>query len=176
MAVNWAAVLNRCTPAVRKSVMDVRSRHEELRRLIQEARSTRLTPSFDRYRQSLPSSLHGLVSQYESKCSTIVPLDQVTSQSMIKKLTNQLAAWEQEKQSKLSASRQFIADLRDQIAGLEARLGRLQAAKPVDQLTVDDVYEMRPELREQFHRALKADCWASDPKAMADLEKAKEHH
>ena len=45
--VDWSKFLEKCTPAVRKTVTDLRGRHEELRRLITETRAAIPTISPD---------------------------------------------------------------------------------------------------------------------------------
>ena len=55
-AVDWARFLQRCTPVVRKKVVDLHARHEELRRLILEAQKTVPRLDFGAYRQKLHSA------------------------------------------------------------------------------------------------------------------------
>ena len=43
---------------------------------------------------------------------------------------------------------------------LKSQLNKLETSKPVDELTVEDVYEMNPELREQVHQMIRDDHWA----------------
>lgn len=43
---------------------------------------------------------------------------------------------------------------------MKAQLAKLENSKPVDELTVEDVYEMNPELREKVHQMIKDDHWA----------------
>ena len=43
---------------------------------------------------------------------------------------------------------------------LKNQLNKLETSKPVDELTVEDVYEMNPELREQVHQMIRDDHWA----------------
>jgi hypothetical protein len=50
--------------------------------------------------------------------------------------------------------------LETKVDKLKSQLKKLENAKPVDELTVEDVYEMNPELRERVHQLIKDDHWA----------------
>lgn len=68
-------------------------------------------------------------------------------------------------------SRDFIATLDKDVGLLRAKLTRIEAAKPVDELTVEDVYEVKPELREQFYQKIRDDDWSVTESAKADEAK-----
>lgn len=73
----------------------------------------------------------------------------------------------------------FLVTLEEKISELREKLARLKAAKPVDQLTVDEVYEMKPELRESFQKAIANDNWSTDTEADvvdAKTTTSKSHH
>lgn len=57
-------------------------------------------------------------------------------------------------------SQEFIINLESEVGKLKAQLEKLENSKPVDELTVEDVYEMKPELREKVHQLIKDDHWA----------------
>jgi len=63
--VNWTQVLKRCRPEVHKKIMEVRGRHEELRRLIGEAKSAMPKIDFNHYRSALPVSANKFVDEIE---------------------------------------------------------------------------------------------------------------
>ena len=46
------------------------------------------------------------------------------------------------------------------VENLKSQLHKLETAKPVDELTVEDVYEMNPKLRDQVHQMIRDDHWA----------------
>ncbi len=75
---------------------------------------------------------------------------------------------------KLSESKKFVEKLEIRIAALRAQLGRLESAKPVDELTVADVYDVNPEYRERVYNAIKQDEWNSgaSPEAKKVVETA----
>lgn len=56
----------------------------------------------------------------------------------------------------------FVSELNLDIAKMKYKLEMLRNAKPVDELTVDDVYEVRPELKASFQNQLKHDNWSTD--------------
>lgn len=57
-------------------------------------------------------------------------------------------------------SQEFIVNLESKVDKLKSQLHKLETAKPVDELTVDDVYEIHPELREKVHQMIREDHWA----------------
>jgi len=66
VGINWSQVLKRCRPEVHKKIMEARSRHEELKRLIAEAKETMPKIDFAQYRQALPVMAHSLVDELEA--------------------------------------------------------------------------------------------------------------
>lgn len=62
--------------------------------------------------------------------------------------------------AQMQTSAEFLRALEAAAASLGAQLHKLEAAKPVDELTVDDVYAIHPEYRERIQAALRADDWA----------------
>lgn len=97
--LDWARVLERCSPQARKNIMDLRSRHEELRRQILEAQSTaQLRLDFDQYRRRLAGTEHeALLNQLESRAKAFQPTRPDVSAK--------LRELEQEKQAKVHAGR-----------------------------------------------------------------------
>lgn len=73
--VEWTRVLERLSPQVRKGVMDLRSRHEDLRRLIAETQAAIPTLDFDHYRARLQndSEYDGLVRESEQRLAAFSP-------------------------------------------------------------------------------------------------------
>lgn len=93
--LDWARVLERCGPQARKSIMDLRSRHEELRRQILETQSAaQIRLDFDYYRRKLAGTEHEtLLNKLESELKGFQPAKVDISQK--------LRELEQEKQSKV---------------------------------------------------------------------------
>ena len=60
----------------------------------------------------------------------------------------------------MKLSQEFIVNLESKVESLKSQLHKLETAKPVDELTVDDVYEINPELREKVHQMIREDHWA----------------
>lgn len=67
IAINWPRVFARCRPEVHKKILDARSRHEELRRLIMEVKGSTPTVDFEAYKKALPISAHPFVQELEAK-------------------------------------------------------------------------------------------------------------
>lgn len=72
----------------------------------------------------------------------------------------------------MSEAMAFLEQLELDIAKLKHKLAMLKEAKPADEMTPDDVYEVRPELKEAFDQALAADNWSSSE---AKEEKEAQH-
>lgn len=65
VTVNWSQVLKRCRPEVHKKILETRSRHEELRRLIAETKASMPAIDFAKYKAALPVSAHSFVQEQE---------------------------------------------------------------------------------------------------------------
>lgn len=52
--INWSAILQRCQPASRQKILDLRSRHEDLTRQMTELRKALPVIDWGHYRQLLP--------------------------------------------------------------------------------------------------------------------------
>lgn len=66
----------------------------------------------------------------------------------------------------------FLEDLELDVAKLKHKLALLRNSKSVDELTPDDVYEARPELKKSFEEALSNDNWSTED---GQKEKAAQH-
>jgi hypothetical protein len=60
----------------------------------------------------------------------------------------------------MKLSQEFVITLNSRVDSLKGQLFKLENAKPVDEITVQDVYEMNPELKEKVHEAIRNDHWA----------------
>jgi len=72
--VDWTRVLERCTPPARKSILDLRSQHEELRRQILEASQNVPKLDIEQYRRKLPAAEYGgMLSELEARLKNYQP-------------------------------------------------------------------------------------------------------
>lgn len=76
----------------------------------------------------------------------------------------------------MAEAEDFLTKLEANIAGLAGKLARLRAAKPIDQLSIDEVYEMRPELRDSFIRAMEQDNWSTEEESPEEAQKSPQPH
>ena len=60
----------------------------------------------------------------------------------------------------MKLSQEFVISLNTKVDSLKGQLFKLENSKPVDEITVQDVYEMNPELKEKIHEAIRNDHWA----------------
>lgn len=81
----------------------------------------------------------------------------------------------------MAEAEDFVVKLDEHIARLKEKLAKLKASKPIEELSIDEVYEMRPELQASFQQALKEDNWSTteetaEEKAAAAAKEAAGHH
>ena len=150
--LNWTKVLSKCSPNVRKTILETRAHHEDLRRQISEIKQSMPKLDFGVYRQTLPKGMAKIVDDAESQLKAYKP-PKIDVNSSIKEL-------EQERDLKIQMSQEFIINLESRVDKLKSQLNKLENSKPVDEITVEDVYEIHPELREQIHDAIRNDHWA----------------
>lgn len=72
-SVNWTKVLSKCSPNVRKTILETRSQHEDLRRQISELKETTPKLDFAAYRQVLPKELGKIVNEAEGQLKAFKP-------------------------------------------------------------------------------------------------------
>lgn len=46
------------------------------------------------------------------------------------------------------------------ISHLKGQLAKIETSKPVDEVTVEEVYELHPEWKEQVYQKIRDDSWA----------------
>ena len=94
--LNWTKVLAKCSPSVRKTILETRGHHEDLRRQIAELRQTLPKLDFEAYRRSLPAHLGKVVDESESQFKAFKPKKIDSSKA--------LSALDQERDLKVSFS------------------------------------------------------------------------
>jgi len=62
----------------------------------------------------------------------------------------------------------FLSKLEEGIGKLKAQLDKLRSTKPIDQMTVEDVYQLHPEFREKIYGSIKNDDWATTESSSTD--------
>lgn len=67
----------------------------------------------------------------------------------------------------MAESKKFLEGLEVKVKALKEQLQKLESAKPVDDLTVKDVYEVHPEYQERVHEAIRQDNWGVAVEAKA---------
>ena len=73
-ALDWAKVLEKCTPSVRKGVMDLRARHEDLRRLSLATKAAMPAVDINHYRSKLPATEYSeLLREAEDRLRDFAP-------------------------------------------------------------------------------------------------------
>lgn len=74
VSLNWSKILSKCSPTVRKTILETRSHHEDLRRQISELRHTLPRLDFPAYRESLPKEMKGLIDTAEKEFKAFKPV------------------------------------------------------------------------------------------------------
>jgi hypothetical protein len=90
--IDWSRVLTKCSPSVRKGILDLRSKHEDLKRLIGEAQESSPKINFEHFKRELGTE-SGNIDEIEQKFNSFKPkaID----------LKSQLSQLEAEKQEKV---------------------------------------------------------------------------
>lgn len=61
----------------------------------------------------------------------------------------------------MKLSQEFVITLNDKVEKLKTHLTKLENSKSVDDLTVEDVYEINPGLREKIYQSIRDDEWGT---------------
>lgn len=61
----------------------------------------------------------------------------------------------------MKLSQEFVISLNDKVEKLKTHLTKLENSKSVDELTVEDVYEINPGLREKIYQSIRDDEWGT---------------
>lgn len=67
VALNWTKILSNCTPSVRKTILETRSHHEDLRRQITELKHSMPKMDFTAYKAELPKEMKKMVEEAEGQ-------------------------------------------------------------------------------------------------------------
>lgn len=68
----------------------------------------------------------------------------------------------------------FLSKLEEGIASLKTQLEKLRNAKPIDQMTVEDVYQLHPEFKEKIYESIQKDDWSTTDHGSTDKNNG--HH
>lgn len=67
VTLNWTKILSNCTPTVRKTILETRAHHEDLRRQISELKHCMPKLDFTVYRAELPKDMTKMVDEAEAQ-------------------------------------------------------------------------------------------------------------
>ena len=67
VALNWTKILSNCTPSVRKTILETRAHHEDLRRQISELKQSMPKLDFSGYKAELPKEMRAMVEEAEKE-------------------------------------------------------------------------------------------------------------
>lgn len=85
VALNWTKILSNCTPSVRKTILETRAHHEDLRRQISELKHSMPKLDFVSYKADLPKEMGKVVDEAEAQIKNYKP-KQVDVSASIKAL------------------------------------------------------------------------------------------
>ena len=94
VALNWTKILSNCTPSVRKTILETRSHHEDLRRQIFELKHSMPKLDFAAYKAELPKEMAKMVEEAETQINNYKP--------KIVDVSASIKALEEERQIKVS--------------------------------------------------------------------------
>lgn len=167
--LDWGKILERVTPQAKKNIQEIRTHHEDLKRQIYQLKNSIPVIDFERYKSILPASFTSIINEFKEKVVNFKPSKP--------NVTEKLTLLDQERETKLTESKEFISELNKEIQNLKDKLAQLRSAKPIDEMSADEIYALRPDIKVQFENALKRDIWLSSGEIPSEEEmKGKGHH
>lgn len=162
--LNWGEVMKKASPEVHQKLTDIRARYEELRTTLTSLSALPQIP-FARYKQSLPSTspvqaqLSKLESEYQAYKEP--PVDAT--------LNTKLDVVQAERLAELKESKRFLEELEGDVKVVKSYLERLEKLPSYDEITVDQYFELFPEVKERIFKEIENDNWG------VSEEKGKDH-
>jgi uncharacterized protein HemX len=145
--IDWVKILSKSSPESRKLIITIRNRNDELKRQLLELSNTK--PKIDFAKYSLVDG--GVIEANKSRVNSFAPTK--------KDLASTLADLEVERREKIKKAQEFLTNLESDIAACQAKLSKLEASKPLSEMSVEEVYQVYPELKTRFEEKLKRDDW-----------------
>ncbi|TPX31533.1 hypothetical protein SmJEL517_g05151 [Synchytrium microbalum] len=148
-AVNWASVSSKLKPETVAALNAFRRRHTDLTKQVTELREAQVTIDFEAYRRVLKNKK--VVSEAEKAFKNFSPatID----------LSEQLKNIEKQEVLAIAAAQNTVQKVTVELDELNDLLTNIETARPVEQLTVEDVAKAMPDLDATVEKMAKRGQW-----------------
>ncbi|KAJ3098504.1 ATP synthase d subunit [Phlyctochytrium planicorne] len=147
--IDWVALGSKLKPETLASVNAFRRRHADLVKTIGELKEQSTTIDFEHYRKVLKNKK--VVNDAEKAFQAFKPATY--------DLSEQLRIIEQQEVKAVAAAQTTQNKVGAELLELNELLTNIETARPVDQLTVDDVARAYPELDKTVEKMIKRGQW-----------------
>lgn len=148
-SVNWGAVTSKLKPETVAALNAFRRRHADLTKQIQELRESQVNLDFDNYRKILKNKK--VVSDAETAFNKFSPAT-IDLSDILKKI-------EKQESVAVSQAKKAVEKVHGELGELNELLSNIETARPVEQLTVEDVANAMPELDATVEKMAKRGQW-----------------
>ncbi|KAJ3218792.1 ATP synthase d subunit [Dinochytrium kinnereticum] len=147
--IDWAALGSKLKPETLAAVNSFRRRHAELVKTVSELKEQSTTINFDQYRGVLKNQK--IVNDAEKAFAAFKPATY--------DLSEQIRIIEQQEAKAIISAQKTQEKVNVELLELNELLTNIETARPVDQLTVDDVARAYPELDKTVEKMIKRGQW-----------------
>ncbi|KAJ3108496.1 ATP synthase d subunit [Phlyctochytrium bullatum] len=147
--IDWSALSAKLKPETLASVNAFRRRHADLIKTVNELKEVNTTIDFEQYRKVLKNKK--VVADAEKAFLAFKPATY--------DLSEQLRVIDQEQTKAVAAAEKTQAKVAAELSELNELLTNIETARPVDQLTVDDVAKAYPDLDKTVEKMIKRGQW-----------------
>lgn len=135
--LDWKKILKNSTPEVSKKILTARARHEDLIRLISEAKEAKPMLDFNYYRSQLSSKEDlDLVSSMERDASIIETKVDFSPKSLETASSEELNAIKRDEELAKERAISTLDSIQHEIAALKTKLEAIRSSKKFDEITV----------------------------------------
>ncbi|KAI9203896.1 uncharacterized protein BJ171DRAFT_508605 [Polychytrium aggregatum] len=147
--IDWTSLSAKLKPETVASLNGFRRRHAELTKVVQELKESKGAIDFAHYQKVLKNQK--VVSDAQSAFNSFKPASY--------DLKEQLRIIDQEEAKAVADAQKTAAKINAELVELKQLLTHIETARPVDQLTVDDVAQALPELDQTVAKMVKRGQW-----------------
>ncbi|KAJ3183249.1 ATP synthase d subunit [Gaertneriomyces sp. JEL0708] len=148
--IDWGALSTKLRPDTFAEISAFRRRHTELTKLVSELREQPTSIDFSHYRKTLKNSK--VVDDAEKAFAAFKPATY--------DLGEQIRIIEQQQAKAVATAETTAKKVNAEVNELKDLLNNIETARPVDQLTVDDVAKAYPELDKTVEKMVKRGQWS----------------
>ncbi len=161
--VDWHAVVARCSPEAAAAIGDVRSRHAELERLLDETQRAEPKVDLGEMRRRI---IAGPPADSEADIAAAEKLladakKRLEAIAAMPERPADTAALEVDARGAVSSAKKWYAAVEAQIAQLQQKLSALGRQPKPEDMRTEDILRENPVLGRHIHAALEADDWST---------------